>query len=91
MFHIHASNSEIIKIIHDKYFSSKANDQLDKFTESLPLISLSPDIEFHTAFYYCIENENLKSFEYIIKMITGFPDICLTSQMIKYIPLMLTR
>ena len=90
MFHIHAADTEIIKIIHDRYISANNNNQLDKFTQSLPLLSLAPDKEFHNAFFYCIENENIKSFEYLIKMVIDFPGICLTSQMMKYVPLMLT-
>jgi len=40
---------------------------------------MCPDYEMHSALYHCIEMENLKSFEYIIDIVTDFPDICLTN------------
>ena len=52
---------------------------------------MCPDNENHSALYHCIEMENLKSFEYIIEILTDFHHICLTNRLIRFIPLMLNR
>ena len=90
LFHIFADDTEILKIITEKYMNAKTNNQLDKRTEEIPLTSLCHDMEYHTALYYCIEKQNIKTFELIIKIISDFPGLCVTKMMVEYIPLMLT-
>ena len=82
LFHYFIGESDLIKIIHDKYLLAKNQDKLDTLIERLPLTAMCPDSEMHTALDYCIELENLKSFEYIIDLIAGQSRMCLTSRMI---------
>jgi len=91
LFHYFIGDSELIKVIRDKYLMAKHHGNLSNLVERLPLNAICPDYEMHSALYHCIEMENLKSFEYIIDMVTDFPDICLTNQMIRFIPLMVNR
>ena len=82
LFHYFIGDSELIKVIHDKYLMAKNQDKLDSLVEKLPLTAMCPDYEMNTALDHCIEMENLKSFEYIIDLVTDFPGICLTNRMI---------
>jgi len=69
----------------------KNHGNLDPSVEKLPLNAMCPDHEMHSALYHCIEMENLKSFEYIIDILTEFRDLCLTNRLIRFNPLMLNR
>ena len=91
LFHHFIGDSDLIKVIRDKYILARNHDKLDPSVEKLPLTSMCPDSEMHNALYHCIEQENLKSFEYIIDLLTDFHGICLTSRIIQLIPLMLNR
>ena len=91
LFHYFARDSDLIKVIRDKYLMTKNHQKLDPYVENLPLNAMCPDKDMHSALYHCIEMENLRSFEYIIDLISDFPGICLTNQMIRFIPLMLNK
>jgi len=63
LFHRYAAHSDVITLICVKFHNARSNKLLNISTLNLPLICLCPDLECHTALYYCIENENIKSFE----------------------------
>ena len=55
LFHYYVGDSELIKIIHDKYLTAKNHDKLDPTVERLPLTAMCPDLDMHNALYHCIE------------------------------------
>ena len=57
----------------------------------MPLTSLCKDMDYNTALFYCIEKQNIKTFELITKIVSDFPGLCVTKMMVEFIPLMLTR
>lgn len=91
MFHLFASNAEMIQIVYDKYMVAKANDTLTVAQYKMPLLILSPDVETQTAIYRCFQQESPRSFELMIRMLSPFHEYCLTQMILRSLPRMLAH
>ena len=82
VFHYFSDRAEIIQLFQKLLERTKSFKTLTCTQKSLPLQILNPDFNSNTALELSIINQSPRSFEFMIEMLEGFPDIALTKMML---------
>jgi hypothetical protein len=64
----------------------KAEGSLNSFQDRIPLMLLQPDKKGYSALYYTIQQESPKSFELMVHILNDFDNICISSMILKSMP-----
>ena len=81
-YHIFVINSEIIEVLHSKYFSKKLNDQLTKSNEFIPLTMLIQDHNGNNALELAHISQRPRSFELMIHQMSQFSDFAFSRHLV---------
>lgn len=74
LFHYFSDSSELIEVIHNKYFAAFENDVLTPEEKIVPLVLLKPDSRGKTALELAQEFKRPKGFNLMINMLINFYD-----------------
>ena len=73
----------MIEIIKKKFVQEKYNGSMSETDKTLPLQILNPDNNGRTAVFLAIQSQSPQSFEYMIEMLSDFPDYCISKMILK--------
>jgi len=93
LFHHFADDSDIIKIIYDKYTKLKLQNKLtDQSIKEMPLFILSPDDNtYYISLDLAIKSQKPNNFEIMVDMLKEFDDICSSKMMLGSVKEMMTH
>ena len=83
LFHYFSANADIIECFHDKYVTAKQNGTIEDEDIGFPLQIINPDNNGTTAMFLAIANQSPRSFEFMVRLLSDFPEICISKMILK--------
>ena len=90
LFHYFASRPEVIELIAEIHHKEEDLRELSVQEQSLALQILNPDPNDKTALKLAIDQQSPHSFEVMVEMLKGFPNLCLSRMMLRTLGLLLS-
>lgn len=91
LFHYFADNAALIAQVKQRYDIEMQNGTMSGTDQTLPLQILNPDNEGKTALYLAVSKQSPQSFECMVQILEGFPEMCLSKMMLKSLSLILSH